>query len=51
VLPKRLLREMRALGFDIKLLKLVESFLKGRKARVRLEGTITDFEPLGCGTP
>jgi len=51
LLPKRLLKEMRKLGFDIKLLRFVGSFLEGRQARVRLESATTDFCTLGCGTP
>lgn len=51
LLKKRLLREMRQFGFDIKLLRLVDSFLTDRKARVRFEGVRTDYTMLNCGTP
>lgn len=50
LLPKCLLNEMRAMGFDILILRLVDSFLADRKARVRLEAVTTEYSGLGCGT-
>lgn len=39
------------MGFDIKLLRIVSSFLTGRSARVRFDGATTPFSNIECGTP
>ncbi|ELQ38176.1 hypothetical protein OOU_Y34scaffold00551g2 [Pyricularia oryzae Y34] len=51
LLPKRLIKEMRAMGFDIRLLRLVDHFLADRQARIRLEAATTEYSSLECGTP
>jgi len=51
LLHNRLLCKMRALGLHERLIRLVQSFLTGRKVRVRHQGATTDFSDLECGTP
>ena len=38
-------------GWPLPLLKLVQSFLTNRKARVRLEKSTTNYHNVECGTP
>jgi ribonuclease HI len=51
LLPGRLLERMRRMGFHTELLRLIKSFLTGRRVRVRLEGFTTDYSDVKCGTP
>lgn len=51
LLHRRLIQRMRRLGFDIKLLRIVLSFLTGRSARVRFDGATTLFSYIEYGTP
>lgn len=38
-------------GWPLSLLRLVQSFLTGRKVRVRLEKSTTSYYDVECGTP
>lgn len=51
LLPNRLLRRMQIQGWPLHTIRLVKSFLKGRKVRVRLEDCKTIFYDVECGTP
>ncbi|KAG0152633.1 hypothetical protein PDIDSM_1113 [Penicillium digitatum] len=51
LLRRRLLKRMGEQGWPRELLLLVDSFLTGRKARVRLEGSTTPEYDVVCGTP
>ncbi|KAG0155024.1 hypothetical protein PDIDSM_597 [Penicillium digitatum] len=51
LLRRRLLKRMGEQGWPRELLLLVDSFLTGRKARVRLEGSTTPEYNVVCGTP
>lgn len=51
LLHRRLIQKMRRMGFDIKLLRIVLSFLTGRSARIRFDGATTPFSNIECGTP
>ena len=51
LLKRRLLQRIRCQGWPLKVLKLTDSFLTGRIVRVRLEGAITGFKAVRCGTP
>lgn len=51
LLPNRLLQRMQLQGWPLSLIRLVCSFLSGRRVRVRLEDCTTIFYPVTCGTP
>ncbi|KAG0153127.1 hypothetical protein PDIDSM_4977 [Penicillium digitatum] len=51
LLRRRLLKRMGEQGWPRELLLLVDSFLTGRKARVRLESSTTPEYDVVCGTP
>jgi ribonuclease HI len=51
LLRRRLLQRMRRQGWALSLLRFVDSFLSGRRIRVRLEGATTEYSPVRCGTP
>jgi ribonuclease HI len=51
LLRRRLLKRMTKQGFPLLLLRLVDSFLRDREVRVRLEQTITTNYKVECGTP
>ncbi|GAW17908.1 hypothetical protein ANO14919_073770 [Xylariales sp. No.14919] len=42
---------MREQGWDLGWLRIVQSFLTGRRVRTRLEGKSTEFTDVLCGTP
>ena len=51
LLARRLLARMRAQGWHITVLRMVESFLSDRTIRARLDGAYTEQLPVPCGTP
>lgn len=51
LLPNRLLRRMQSQGWPIGTIRLIRSFLTGRRVRVRLEDCTTIFYDVECGTP
>ena len=51
LLANRLLARMTNQGWPLSLLCLVQSFLTGRKVRVRLEKSTTSYYDVECGTP
>lgn len=51
LLPRRLLLRLRRQGWPRRILLMVASFLSERRVRTRFEGTVTDPEPVHCGTP
>lgn len=51
LLARRLLARMRAQGWHLTILRMVESFLTGRTLRARLDGAYTEQLPVPCGTP
>ncbi|CCE33119.1 uncharacterized protein CPUR_07042 [Claviceps purpurea 20.1] len=51
LLKNRLLERMRRQGWPLEVLKLVRSFLSGRRVRARLGTAITGFKDVRCGTP
>lgn len=50
-LAKRFAVRLRQQGWASKMVEWVLSFTRGRKIRVRFEGTITDEEEISCGFP
>lgn len=51
LLKNRHLKRMREQGWDLGWLRIVQSFLTGRRVRTRLEGKTTEFTDVPCGTP
>lgn len=51
LLRRRLLRRLRQQGWDIKTLRLIDSFLTDRRVQVRLDGVVTSPIEVDCGTP
>ncbi|EDO03066.1 hypothetical protein SS1G_05545 [Sclerotinia sclerotiorum 1980 UF-70] len=51
LLKRRLLKRMLKQGWPTSLLRMIDSFLTGRRVRIRLEGVITKEYPVACGTP
>lgn len=49
LLHRRPIQKMRRMSFDIKLLRVVLSFLTGRSARIRFDGATTPFMNIECG--
>ncbi|OHW96943.1 endonuclease reverse transcriptase [Colletotrichum incanum] len=51
VLPGRLIRRLRCQGWPENLVQWVSSFVRGRRARIRLDGEMGDVFDLECGLP
>ena len=51
LLPRRLLRRLRAQGWHVKTMRLILSFLSNRKIRAKIDGAHTGLMNVPCGTP
>ena len=51
ILARRLLQRLRAQGWGIQTMKMIQSFLNDRSIKARLDGEYTRMLPVKCSTP